>query len=72
MIQDILKTRHICQKSYVDFERKSLEFEVDDWVYFKISPMKDVMRSGKKGKLISWYIGPYVISKRIDNVAYDL
>ncbi|WMV46613.1 hypothetical protein MTR67_039998 [Solanum verrucosum] len=34
--------------------------------------MKDVMRFGKKGKLSPRYIGPYRISKRIDNVAYEL
>ncbi|WMV40802.1 hypothetical protein MTR67_034187 [Solanum verrucosum] len=30
------------------------------------------MRFGKKGKLSPWYIGPYRIAKRIDNVAYEL
>ncbi|WMV30550.1 hypothetical protein MTR67_023935 [Solanum verrucosum] len=30
------------------------------------------MRFGKKGKLSPRYIGPYKISKRIDNVAYEL
>ncbi|WMV23892.1 hypothetical protein MTR67_017277 [Solanum verrucosum] len=34
--------------------------------------MKGVMGFGKKGKLSSRYIGPYRISKRIDNVAYEL
>ncbi|WMV41084.1 hypothetical protein MTR67_034469 [Solanum verrucosum] len=34
--------------------------------------MKGVMRFGKKGKLSPWYISPYKISKRIDNVAYEL
>ncbi|WMV10072.1 hypothetical protein MTR67_003457 [Solanum verrucosum] len=34
--------------------------------------MKGVMRFGKKGKLSPWYIGPYRISKRIGNVAYEL
>ncbi|WMV09937.1 hypothetical protein MTR67_003322 [Solanum verrucosum] len=34
--------------------------------------MKGVMRFGKKGKLIPRYIGPYRISKRIGNVAYEL
>ena len=46
--------------------------QVDDWVYLKDSPMKGVMRFGKKGKLSPWYIGPYRISKRIYNVAYEL
>ncbi|WMV25453.1 hypothetical protein MTR67_018838 [Solanum verrucosum] len=34
--------------------------------------MKGVMRFGKKGKLSPRYIGPYRISKRVDNVAYEL
>ncbi|WMV45265.1 hypothetical protein MTR67_038650 [Solanum verrucosum] len=49
-----------------------LEFEVDYWVYLKVSPMNGVLRFGKKGKLSSWYVVPYRISKRIDNVAYEL
>ncbi|WMV45553.1 hypothetical protein MTR67_038938 [Solanum verrucosum] len=34
--------------------------------------MKGVMRFGKKGKLSPRYIGPYKISKRMGNVAYEL
>ncbi|WMV24415.1 hypothetical protein MTR67_017800 [Solanum verrucosum] len=34
--------------------------------------MKGVMRFGKKGKLSLRYIGPYRISNRICNVAYEL
>ncbi|WMV41916.1 hypothetical protein MTR67_035301 [Solanum verrucosum] len=34
--------------------------------------MKGVMRFGKKGKLSPRYIGPYKISKRIGNIAYEL
>ncbi|WMV32603.1 hypothetical protein MTR67_025988 [Solanum verrucosum] len=34
--------------------------------------MKGVMRFGKKGKLSPRYIGPYRISKRISNIAYEL
>ncbi|WMV14083.1 hypothetical protein MTR67_007468 [Solanum verrucosum] len=30
------------------------------------------MRFGKKGKLSPRYIGPYLISKRIGNIAYEL
>ncbi|WMV50498.1 hypothetical protein MTR67_043883 [Solanum verrucosum] len=37
-----------------------------------VSPIKGVMRFGKKGKLSPRYIGPYRISKRISNIAYKL
>ena len=34
--------------------------------------MKGVMRFGKKGKFSPRHIGPYRISKRVGNVAYEL
>ncbi|WMV40253.1 hypothetical protein MTR67_033638 [Solanum verrucosum] len=51
---------------------RELEFQVDDWVFLKVSPMKGVMRFGKKGKLSPRYVGPYRILKRIGKVAYEL
>ncbi|WMV30034.1 hypothetical protein MTR67_023419 [Solanum verrucosum] len=56
----------------VDVRRKELEFQVDDWVFLKVSPMKGVMRFGKKGKLSPRYVDPYRILKRIGKVAYEL
>ena len=40
------------QKSYTNVRKRLLEFEVDDWVYLKVSPMKGVMRFGRKGNLV--------------------
>ncbi|KAH0669343.1 hypothetical protein KY285_023504 [Solanum tuberosum] len=72
VIQERLKTAQSRQKSYTDVRRRALEFEVDDWVYLKVSPMNGVMRFGKKGKLSPRYIGPYRIAKKIGKVAYEL
>ena len=72
VIQERLKTGQSHQKSYTDVRTMSLEFEVDDWVYLKVSSMKCVMRFGKKGKHSPRYIGPYRISKRMGNIAYKL
>jgi len=60
------------QKTYADNRRRDLEFEVGDWVYLKISPMKGVMRFGKKEKLSPRYVGSYEILKRVEKVAYEL
>ncbi|GJU46372.1 hypothetical protein Tco_1203638 [Tanacetum coccineum] len=60
------------QKSYVDFRRKPLEFELGDRVLLKVTPWKGVVRFGKKGKLAPRYIGPFEILKRIGPVAYRL
>ena len=72
LIRDRLKTALSHQKFYADVRRRELEFQVDDWVFLKVSPMKGVMRFGKKGKLSSRYVGPYKILKRIGKVAYEL
>ena len=60
------------QKAYVDNRRKDLEFMVGDQVFLKVSPMKGVMRFGKKGKLSPRYVGPFEILERVGKVAYRL
>ncbi|KAH0689070.1 hypothetical protein KY289_016428 [Solanum tuberosum] len=72
LIRDRLKTAQSRQKSYSDVRRRELEFQVDDWVFLQVSPMKGVMRFGKMGKLSPRYVGPYWILKRIGKVAYEL
>jgi hypothetical protein len=39
------------KKSYANKRRNSIEFEVGDHVYLKVSPMKGVKRFGVKRKL---------------------
>ena len=41
-------------------------------VYLNISPMKEDMRFGKKGKLCPRYVGPYEILQLVRKVAYEL
>ncbi|WMV55120.1 hypothetical protein MTR67_048505 [Solanum verrucosum] len=53
-------------------EERDLGFDVDDWVYLKIAPMKGVMRFGKIGKLSPRYVSSYQILRLIDKVAYEL
>lgn len=58
------------QKSYSDNRRRKLEFDVDDEVFVRVSPMKGVMRFSRSGKLAPRYIGPFSIIERIGPVAY--
>ncbi|XP_074318980.1 uncharacterized protein LOC141655850 [Silene latifolia] len=58
------------QKNYADLKRSEIEFGVGDKVLLKVSPMKRVMRFGKRGKLNHKYIGPYEILDRVGEVAY--
>ncbi|GJT76054.1 putative reverse transcriptase domain-containing protein [Tanacetum coccineum] len=72
LIKEKLKAARDRQKSYADKRRKPLGFEVGDRVLLKVSPWKDVVRFGKKGKLAPRYVGPFEILKRIGLVAYRL
>ncbi|XP_069145610.1 uncharacterized protein [Solanum lycopersicum] len=72
LIRYLLKITQSRQKSYEDVRRRELEFQVDDWVFLKVSPMKVVMRFGKKGNITPRYAGPYKILERVVKVAYEL
>ena len=52
--------------------RKDFEFEINDFVFLKISPIKRVKRVDKKGKISLRYVGPYRILSHFGKVAYEL
>ena len=72
LIKKRLETAASRQKSYANPKRRDVEFQVGDYVFLKVSPMKGVMRFGKKEKLAPRYIGPFEILKRIGMVSYQL
>ena len=72
MINKRLETAARRQKSYADPKRRDVEFQVGDYVFLKVSPMKGVMRFSKKEKLAPRYIGPFEILERIGMVVYRL
>ena len=49
-----------------------MEFEVGDMVFLKVAFWKCVIRFQKRGKLNTWYIGPFRILEKIKPVAYRL
>jgi hypothetical protein len=72
IIQANLKTAQSRQKSYADRRRKPLQFQIGDFVYLRVSPIKGVQRFGIKGKLAPRYVGPFEILKVCGPVAYKL
>jgi hypothetical protein len=65
-IRHHLKEAQARQKSYVDKRRRPLVFQVKDYVYLKVSPMKGVNRFGVKGKLGPRYIGLFPFLNNAD------
>ncbi|XP_074291332.1 uncharacterized protein LOC141618117 [Silene latifolia] len=78
LIQEMVEQAHVIrqkmraaqdrQKSYANLKKSEIEFVVGDKVLLKVSPMKGVMRFGKRGKLSQKYIGPYEILDRVGEV----
>ena len=56
-IQEHLRGAQDRQKSWTDSNRRLLEFKVGEHVFFRISPIKGVIRFGARGKLSPMYIG---------------
>src|SRR6266540_1878367 len=72
LIQKHLRIAQSRQKSYADQRRRPLVFQVDDYVYLRVSPMKGIHHFGVKGKLAPRYIGPFHIIEQCGSVAYHL
>ena len=60
------------QKRYADSKRRDVKFEVGDYVFLRVSPMRGVKRFGAKGKLSPRFIGPFQIMDRVGAVAYRI
>jgi hypothetical protein len=59
------------QKNYADRRRRPLVFDIGDYVYLKVTPMKK-KRFGVRRKLATRFVGPYKILERRGPVACKL
>jgi hypothetical protein len=71
-IQDNLKATKSRQETYANKRRQPLEFEVEDHVYLRVSPMNGVKRFGVKEKLAPPYIGLFPILEMCGTVVYKM
>ena len=69
LIRERMKAGQSRQKSYADQRRRPLEFSVGDYVFLKVSPMKGVVRFGKKGNLSPRFVGPFQILEKVGSLA---
>ena len=72
LIRQHIEAAQSRQKSYADKRRSPIIFQVGDYVYLKVSPMRRVQRFGVKRKLAPRYVGPYKITAQKGPVAYQL
>jgi hypothetical protein len=72
MVRENLCVTQPRQKSYTDHRRRELSFEVGDFVYLKVSPIRGSRHLKVRGKLAPRFIGPFKILENRGEVAYQL
>jgi hypothetical protein len=72
MVRENLQVAQSRQKSYADHRRRELTFEVGDYVYLKVSPMRGFRCFTVRGKLAPRFIGPFKIQGNRGEVVYQL
>jgi hypothetical protein len=72
MVRENLKLAQSRKKSYADNRRRELRFQVGDFMYLKVSPMRGLRRFKIRGKLAPRYIRPFNILEQRGEVAYQL
>ena len=72
LIKERMEAAQSRQKAYADKRHRSLEFSVGDKIFLKVSPMKEMVRTGKRNKLNPRYIWPFEILDKIGPIAYCL
>jgi hypothetical protein len=72
MVRENLRVVQSRQKSYADHRRREQIFEVGDFVYLKVPPMRGLRHFKIRGKLTPRFIGPFKILEKRGEVAYQL
>jgi hypothetical protein len=72
MVRESLKVAQTRHKSYADKRRRDISFEISDFIYLKVSPMRGTHRFKVKGKLAPRYVGPFKVIDQEGEVAYQL
>jgi hypothetical protein len=72
VVRENLRVTQSRQKSYADHRRREVSFEVGDFVYLKVSPMRGLRRFKVQGKLASRFIRRFKILEKRGEVAYQL
>jgi hypothetical protein len=72
IVRENLRVAQSRQKNYTDHRRRELSFEVRDFVYLMVSPMRGLRCFKIRGKLTPRFIWPFKILEKRGEVAYQL
>jgi hypothetical protein len=72
MVRENLRIAQSRQKSYANHRRRELNFEVRDFLYLNVSPMRGLHRFKVRGKLAPRFIGQFKMLEKRGEVAYQL
>jgi RNA recognition motif-containing protein len=72
MVRENLHVAQSRQKNYADHRRRELSFEVGDFFYLKVSPMRGLHHFKVRGKFAPRFIGPFKILEKRSDVVYQL
>jgi hypothetical protein len=72
MVRENLRVAQSRQKTYADHRRREISFEVGDFVYLKVSPMRGLRRFKVRGTLALRFIGPFKILEKRGEIVYQL
>jgi hypothetical protein len=72
MVRENMCVAQSRQKSYTDHRRRELSFEVEDFMYLKVSPMRGLRHFKVRGKLTPRFIRSFNILEKRAEVAYQL
>jgi hypothetical protein len=64
VVRENLRVAQLRQKSYTNHRRRVLSFEVGDFVYLKVSPMRGLRHFKIRGKLAPRFVGPFKILEK--------
>jgi hypothetical protein len=70
MVRENLRVAQSRQKSYANHWRGELSFEVGDYLYLKVAPMRGLRRFKVQGKLTPRFLDPFKIMSKRGEVSY--
>src|SRR4051812_6256066 len=67
-----IKAAQSRKKAYYDKRHRGVAFQVGEWAYLRVSPLRGTHHFGNKGKLAPRFVGPFHILETLGPLAFRL